>query len=78
MFEFLKKIPAGWRLYTLDWSIEDQVFIVLRRNDEERDRWFDLNEELQEIIPLHICGRGVDLESAFYNSVEKAGNAVEV
>lgn len=73
LFEFLTKIPDGWRFHAADWSIESQCRITLIRSGDNFQKWFKLSDNDQEKISLYAMGWGDDFESAFNSAIANCG-----
>lgn len=78
--EALASIPANYRLYTVDASIEGRFRVMLVLTGQDRQDWFDVGEVLdksgRDIRPsLYQSGVGPTLAAAIMAAVKEASDA---
>jgi hypothetical protein len=72
-----KKIPAGWALCSADFSMQaadgsGDGSVTLVRAKEQRKLWHSLPEQIQELHPLHVFGRGDAFDNALVAANKRA------
>ena len=72
----LAGIPANYRLYTIDASIEGRVRVDLALQRQDRDDWFDHGEVLdatgRDVRPaLYVSGVAITLPFAIIRAIKE-------
>jgi len=57
-------IPKGWRLYTIDASIEGTYSTMLVRTEADRTAWHKLDDLNKENVDLYVSASGNSLRQS--------------
>lgn len=68
-------VPPGWRYYTSDFSIQGNGHVMLKRVDEDAEKWFKLSDAMRDTVCLYLTGRGKTVREA-WNDVCTSAKAV--
>lgn len=76
-----KKIPAGWALCTADFSTQaadgsGDGSVTLVRAKAQRKLWHALPEQIQELHPLYVFGKGATFDDALVAANKRAAGAI--
>lgn len=68
----LDEVPEGWRLNSVDASIEGRFAISLRRCGNNEGWWHSLTEEEKDCIHLYATGIGISFSEALRAAIKAA------
>jgi len=67
-------ILDGWRLFTVDASVERRVSILLRIDDDRLARWYEMSDDQRQVYHIYAVGVGNDFRDALSGANQSAMN----
>lgn len=67
----LPELPEGWRLTSIDCSIEGRCAVTIMRSGMNYEWWYAITEAEQEAIPLYISAVNSTLRAAVLAAIAK-------